>query len=451
MKTNFLFFKFLSGFLYFCLSSFSFSTLIAQDKAFDLQDCLKMAVERNLDLRTSFLNKEKSLSKSALSKSYLLPQISFKAKFTDNIELPPTTVPGDLFGKPGQLLDFRFGTQYGANLGFDLEQQVLNFSLAESYKISKSMTEISETQFQILRDDLIHSVGQSYYKIQMIESKVEMNNHQIRLMDSLIQIVVSRIRRGDALHVDSMKLVVERNIYAASRQNALYELQEVKKQMYNLLDWPEDTVLNFQQETFRKDSLPLLSYDKNNLKNLILIEQKKNVASRALQMSKLGRLPTMYAFAHMGIQNMHDKFHDFINGSWDYAVAVGIGIQVPLFYGSQLNKQTSIRKIELFQNELQLKKNYKLSKNNFDIALAQLMAYQASLKGQKDNFALSKEVLDIVKQRYLQGITTISDLLTTQNSYNNAYLNFLQAYFAYKIAELDVFKASGNLEKLLKE
>lgn len=63
-----------------------------------LQQCVQMAVEKNTNVKTARIDKEKSQYKKEESLAALLPKINFSGGFTDNIALPATVLPGEFPG-----------------------------------------------------------------------------------------------------------------------------------------------------------------------------------------------------------------------------------------------------------------------------------------------------------------------------------------------------------------
>lgn len=53
-----------------------------------LQQCVQMAVDKNINVKTSRIDKEKSNYKKEESRAALLPKVNISAGFTDNLALP---------------------------------------------------------------------------------------------------------------------------------------------------------------------------------------------------------------------------------------------------------------------------------------------------------------------------------------------------------------------------
>ncbi|MNY70426.1 Outer membrane efflux protein [compost metagenome] len=62
---------------------------------------------------------------------------------------------------------------------------------------------------------------------------------------------------------------------------------------------------------------------------------------------------------------------------------------------------------------------------------------------------LAKEVLDNTQNNYKNGLATLTDLLDAENAYADAQNNLSTSLLNYKVAEVQLIKAKGELNTLL--
>ena len=90
----------------FTLLFFSVSFSFAQESniiSLSLQQCVQMAVEENVNIKTAQIDRQKNQYKKAEAISAIIPKISVGANFQDNLMLPTTMLPaefGVLVGTP---------------------------------------------------------------------------------------------------------------------------------------------------------------------------------------------------------------------------------------------------------------------------------------------------------------------------------------------------------------
>ena len=89
---------FLSTIIIFLGATFIFAQ---ESKTLSLQQCVQIAVEENINIKTARIDREKSQYKKAEAISAIIPKISAGANFQDNVIIPTTMLPGEIIGKPG--------------------------------------------------------------------------------------------------------------------------------------------------------------------------------------------------------------------------------------------------------------------------------------------------------------------------------------------------------------
>ena len=67
------------------------------------------------------------------------------------------------------------------------------------------------------------------------------------------------------------------------------------------------------------------------------------------------------------------------------------------------------------------------------------------------NVQLAKEVMDDTQNNYRNGLATLTELLDAENAYADAQNNLNPSLLNYKVAEVQLIKANGNLKSLVNE
>jgi outer membrane protein TolC len=87
----------------------------------------------------------------------------------------------------------------------------------------------------------------------------------------------------------------------------------------------------------------------------------------------------------------------------------------------------------------------------YENANNQLKNSLTTIRTQEENKKLAEEVFYSTQNNYRNGLASLTDLLTAetdlvsaQNSYNEALLN-------YKVAQIELIKSNGNIKSLLTE
>lgn len=94
-----------------------------------------------------------------------------------------------------------------------------------------------------------------------------------------------------------------------------------------------------------------------------------------------------------------------------------------------------------------------------DLHLAMDLAYEnarnqitnsiLTIQTQQENVKLAQEVLTNTQNNYKQGLAPLTDLLDAERSLADAKNNYTNAVLKYKLAEIEMLKAQGNLNTLM--
>ena len=128
----------------------------------------------------------------------------------------------------------------------------------------------------------------------------------------------------------------------------------------------------------------------------------------------------------------------------NYGPYIGLSLSIPIYNGSIYKRQQRVAEINTKNAELQ---QSILIRDNTSNAVKNYEAYQNSLQQlqtQRENYALAKQLLDLVLLKFQLRVATIVDLKNAQQSFENAgYLVNLS--YAAKAAEIEMKRLSNKL------
>ncbi len=160
-----------------------------------------------------------------------------------------------------------------------------------------------------------------------------------------------------------------------------------------------------------------------------------------LKITKRRALPTIAASANSGFNDWDVRNNDTVRTD-----SIGVSVSIPIFTGfgkifseRAERKQLEVQKLQLTQSErdveqdvLRAWQNYNTSKRSFDIS-------QSSL-------ASARQLKDVALGRYKEGLGSILDLLSAQNSYRSALQSHLSARYNLLTTRVDLVRAVGELD-----
>ena len=73
----------------------------------------------------------------------------------------------------------------------------------------------------------------------------------------------------------------------------------------------------------------------------------------------------------------------------------------------------------------------------------------STINSQRKNAELAQEIYNSTQNNYNNGLATLTDLLDTEDSLTEAQNSYTQALLNYKIAEIQLIKAKGDIRTLV--
>ena len=133
----------------------------------------------------------------------------------------------------------------------------------------------------------------------------------------------------------------------------------------------------------------------------------------------------------------------------DYS-AITLGVNIPIFNGFATKARVEMAQIELDKLDVNLKDTKLGLDLAYQNAKSQIENSLLALENQKANVSLAETVTTNTKNNYQYGLATLTELLEAENALVEAKNNYSNAILEYKIAEIQYYKAKGELKTYLK-
>lgn len=431
---------------------FSIATAQEKIKSITVEEALTIAIENNTNLNKSKIDQQIIDAQIAEVKGRALPQINGSGRFTDNYSIATQQLPGEFFGgEPGTTVDVAFGNRYSYTAGVDVQQELLNFQLFNSVKAVKALQTLQNLQTLQTTEDIVINVVQVYIQIQVTEKQIELLQENFNRTNSLVDLSELKYKEGLIRKLDLNQLIVNRtNLYTQIEDAAFTRNEQVR--LLNLyMNISIDTDLRLTEKL--EDRPPYPIDNSLNLQSNLqfqLIEQQLDLAVLDEKQVKAEYLPKIGAFFNYNYQGNSndfgfsgDSYQDQWNGTW------GLSASIPIFDGFQRRNRVEQKELET----LKLKEDKTAVTNSIEKEYAdareQLILSNTQITNQENNMELANENYDGIKLSYNEGVAPITELLDTEFALRQAQSNYLNALLQYRVAELRLLKANGQLAKLI--
>lgn len=426
-----------------------------ETKPLTLKDAISYALENKAEAKKAKLEVENSEYKIDEVRARALPQISANGSLNYNPILQTTVIDGDNFGAPGTTIQAAFGQKWNSGAGVSLNQTLFDQSVFIGLKAAKTTRDFYLINAQLTEEQVIERVANAYYQVLVQQEKLTVIDNNLKNTNKVKEIIKGQFEAGLAKKIDLDRVVVRANNINAQRQQMLNAIVLQENALKFYIGMSMESKITIQNTAFEVTPVDLSAatdvtgrneYVVLKKQEQLLIYQKKSVLA--------GYYPTLSlsgSYNYIGQGPEVPLFKKPENGVYwsDYA-SIGLSLKVPIFSGFGTKA-----KVKQAENSLQSLKvdldNTKLSLDlAYDNAKKQMENSIITINNQKENVQLAEEVRNNTNNNYIQGLTSLTDLLDAENALVEAQNNYTNAILEYKLAEIQLFKSKGELKTLTK-
>jgi outer membrane protein len=411
----------------------------AQDSLrLSLQDARRIALENNTNIRNSALDMEIANKKIWEVMAIGLPHVDSKANY-QFLPTLPTLPPGTMGpGTPAVELGVK------NNVTFDMtaSQLIFNGSYLVGLKATKTLYQQSNESNEKIIQDVNESVINTYFLILIGEESIK--NLQLNLDN--VQKTALEIKEMHKQGFVEKTDVDQLDLTANNLMNAMNQVKgnlDIANRLFKIILGLEANVnVKLTDPLGAKYSLPekvesLISEPFNIEKNI-----DYRLINTAYDLSKLEYQNSMMAYVPV-ISGFYQHTEKANKPTFDFSVkdVFGINLSLPIFSSGQRMAVVSQKKLAVAKMD----NTKKLVYNNL---MMQADQFQTDLKIKYEKYVIQKKSLELSDEiyqrtvvKYTNGVSTSTDLTTTQNQYLSSLTNYYQSIY-------DLATAKTKLEKL---
>ena len=436
------------------LFTFSFVFLASYGMAqetLSLGQCLKMGIERNLNLKTYEGNVLKGKHNISENRSRLLPQINIGAALNDNFDPPVSVTDGSAYGKPYNVTNT---LQYNASASVQLQMPLYSQTARTALNIAKTLDVLNTLSNATATEDLIVQISKMYYLAQNPEEQIGIIKDNIKRLEELRDITQAFHDNDMALSVDVKRVNVNLENLSVQYDNAKAMLTQQYNMLKYVIDYPADKAIAVEKANIQQIDMAALTGHDENLSELQLLRTQQTLAEQQKKLAKDGYLPTVAISGNWTYTAFTDKFKNWFHSGesnhWYRSDGIGLSVRVPVFDGFE--KRSKIRKaqVDIDNAKLAYENTMKGMQTQYANAVNDLANNQRNFSKQRDNYLLAEDVYKVTSDRYREGIASMTEVLQDEMSMSDAQNNYLTAHYNYQVSNLTLLKLTGQLDKLLK-
>ena len=425
--------------------SLSMAILSNAQEIISLPNAINYALETKSDAKRADLAVKKAEYKINEAKAGALPQVSASAGLQYNILIQEMALT---MGNETTVI--KMGQPWNSNIGVNVYQAVFDQRVFTGLKAAKTTREFYQINADLTDEQIIERVATAYYQVFVQQDKLETIDKSYENTSRVKEVIKSLVDNGLAKPIDLDRINVQLNNISTSRQQLINAIAISKNALKFYMGHPiQDEIILEHGEL--ETSLVLLE-DQVNVENRTefkVLNKQKELLGFAKDAEKAKLYPTVGITASYGIQGFGDKFITSNQFYWSNLSSVGLSVNIPIFTGGQTKAQIAQAEVDLLDIEEQIT-DTKLSLDlEYQNAKAQIENALKSVEIQKENVGLAEKVLSNTQANYQQGLANLTEILDAENALTDARNNHSQALLDYKIAEVALIKAKGELKTLL--
>ncbi|MEJ5056136.1 TolC family protein [Sphingobacterium sp. MYb382] len=418
-----------------------------------LQQAIEFALHSKADAKKSKLDVVNAQNKIDEVRSAALPQITLTAGLTYNPIIQKVALPGEMLGRPGETILAAFGQKWQSTPTVALNQQIFNQSVFTGLKAASTTREFYIINNELTEEQLIEKVAVSYYDVYTsqlnlatVQTNVDNANKNKKIIEGLYQ-------AGLGKKIDLDRIVVNINNLMAQKQQLVNALQLKENALKFAIGMDITAPIVLPKETFEVDAAILMDFaDVNSRTEVKLMDKQIELLELNKKAEIAAYYPTVSLTANYGYTGFGNKvpfFHGRPDASWSNFSTLGVNVSFPIFNGFKTRSKVRQADVDLKKAEIDLyDTKLSLSMMN-ENAKAQVKNSLLTVNSNRENVHLANDVLSNTSNNYRNGLATLTELLEAEQAYADAQNNLNTSLLNYKVAEVQLVKAKGQLKTLV--
>jgi outer membrane protein TolC len=416
-------------------------SMAQEPQKLSLQEAVNMAMQYNTSMMNSKLDVEIAHKKIWETTAMGLPHVDITSAYTFLPKVP--SIPANVFdpnAPEGQMMELGVKNQVTGDL--TASQLIFNGAYIVGLQATKVYYDLTLQNNEKTKLDVIESVINTYHMIQITEEGRKVLVQNLENIEKTLYEIGEMNKQGFVEKTDVDQLEVTAN----SVRNAISQIDSNLEMAYRLLKiqlgMQETGTIQLADELVSNDSLTTSSLAlvnepftlENNVDYKLILSAQK-IAKLNLKLAKSDYYPTLNGY-YRHSEKLKSPFFDFAPKDM-----LGINLSLPIFSSGERSAKVAQKKYEVEKSE-----NTRVFVSNS--LVMQANQYQSDLKIKLEKLQIQKKTKDLsdriyqtTLEKYKEGLSTSTDLLTAQNQ----YLSNLTTYYQ-NIG--DVLTAKSKLEKL---
>ena len=407
-----------------------------------LPDAVNMALKNSLDIQLSKNDVRISTINNNIGIAGGLPLVTGAASDNESVTSVRQT------RNTGEKINGNNASGNSANANVTGSMLLYNGSYVVATK--KRLEELqhqSEDQLNAVVQNTMASVMTGYFNIVRQQGLLKTIDLSIDVAQKKLDIIKARQEVGMANNADLFQAQVDLSNLVQSREAQLLIIAQAQTELLRLLTLRPDSTIDIR-DTITVDNTLTLDAIMNSLHtnaDLLAADEQVKINRLAITQIASQRYPSLRASGGYSYSRSQSQVSN-LTLNQGYGPFIGIGLSVPIYNGSVYKRQEKIAEINATNAAIQKDILLRDYKSNVVKSYQSYISNLQQLDAQRKNFELSKQLLDLVLQRFQLRQATIIDLTQAQQSLITAGFTVVNLSYAAKASEIELKRVANQLK-----
>ncbi|MCW3123339.1 MAG: oprM 3 [Flavipsychrobacter sp.] len=414
-----------------------------KENALTLQDCLRYALKNQPALNQAYIDEAIARTNNAIAFSPWLPQVTGAANYQHYFQLP--TVFTRISGVPTPIQSGVYNTSVPS---IAVTQNLFSTDLLLASKTAKLNIEASHENTTARKIELVSGVSKAFYDLLLSIAEIRVYKEDTARLKKNRTDAYNRYVSGVVDKVDYKQASISLNNSMSRLKTATESIAAKYASLKQLMGYPSEKTFTINFDTVQMmqeiyiDTLATLHFEKRI--EYQLLQTARKIQRETTMYYQLGWIPSLSAFYNYNYAFQANDFEDLYNQAYPYSL-FGLQLNVPLFTGFRRNENIHKAKLQERRTDWD---DVNLRLGIYTQYRQALAAYKSNLyylHAQGDNATMAREVYNIVKLQYSEGIKAYLDVIVAESDLQTSEVNYLNALFQLLESKIDLEKAMGDI------
>jgi outer membrane protein len=443
-----------------------------QKNEFSIKQCVDYAGKNAVSVKNALLDIQIQQQVNRQVTALALPQVSGNIGATHYFDIPVQSLPNFISPATYQVLEkegvknaggtsivmpnggnfgnieAQFGVPWTASGGVDVSQLLFDGQVFTGLKARSAVLDFARKNAEITQEQIKANIHKIYYQLVVGKSQIAALDANIERFEKLLFDTKQIYKNGFAEKLDVDKVTVQLNNIKTEKikiENMLAAGNSGLKFIMNMPQKEELVLTDSLNEDELKANILNNSYNYQDRKEMQLLGIAEKLGNYNIQRYRIGKIPTIAAFASYSKNAQRNSFNFFNKGEWFSTSLAGIKITIPLFDGNKKNALIKQGKYELQKTKNTMEQL--MQSIDYDVEQAKIKMTSAllTMDNQKQNIALAEKVFNTTRKKYEQGLGSNQEIYNAQTELKVAQTNYYSSLYDAISAKIDWLKAAGKL------